>query len=156
DVFLRTRAAAQAAADAQERLASVLAGVNDMVLMLDRDLRYTYVNDRMVEASGIPREEIVGKTLTQGFPDPARSLLESEFCRSVQEHAPVHFEFFHESYDRWFDNRAYPTSDGLMLVTTEVTKTRRAEEAIRRQVGMLEAILSASVDHIYVLDRTGR
>jgi PAS domain S-box-containing protein len=156
ELFRTTQAAARAASDARERLASVLSTVNDLFLIFDRDLRYTYANDRMVEASGIPRERIVGRTLQEVFPDTSGTLFERELRRALDEQVPVHFEFYHASYGRWFDNRAYPSGDGLVLVTTETTDAKRAEQAIRRQAGMLEAVLSTTVDHVYVFDRQGR
>jgi PAS domain S-box-containing protein len=131
DLFRRTQAAARAETRARERLEKVLATVNDMFLVLDGDLRYTFVNDRMVEASGIPRERLVGRRLQEVFPDTAGSLVESELRRALDERVPVHFEFYHAAHDRWFDNRAYPSREGLLLVTTEITAAKKAEERFR-------------------------
>ncbi|MHC5542221.1 PAS domain-containing protein, partial [Singulisphaera rosea] len=156
DLFWRTRAAVHSAWDARERLEDVLSTVNDMFLILDRDLRYLYVNDRMVRSSGIPRDRLLGRTLSEVFPDMAGSRLEHELRRSIAEQVPVRFEFYDTSSDRWYDNRTYPSGKGLVLVTTEITDAKRAEQATRRQVGMLDAVLSTSVDHIYLFDREGR
>jgi PAS domain S-box-containing protein len=145
ELFEKTRRLAIAEADVREQLRHVLATVNDMVLVLDRELRYIYVNDRMVEASGIPREAIVGRRLREVFPDAADSLLERELLRVLQENATRHFEFYHAAYDRWFDNRAYPTLDGLILVTTEITE-RKKNESRQRLLGEAGRILGSSLD----------
>jgi PAS domain S-box-containing protein len=140
ELFRKTERAAKAEANAREQLRHVLATVNDMFILLDRDLRYTYVNDRMVEASGIPRDKIVGKAVRELFPDTANSELERELQRALAEKQPRHFEFYHASYDRWFDNRAYPSSDGLILVTSEITSRKKAEEALRQKTSQLQII----------------
>jgi PAS domain S-box-containing protein len=151
ELFRKTQQAATAEAHAREQFRHLLATVNDMVLLLDHELRYTYVNDRMVEASGIPRERIVGKWLREVFPDVADSLLERELLGALREKAARHFEFYDAAYDRWFDNRAYPSSDGLILVTTEITERKKAEKSIRH----VAAIVESSDDAILSLDLLG-
>lgn len=138
ELFRRTQTAARAEARAEERLANVLSTVNDVFLIFDRDLRYTYVNDRMVRSSGIPRERLVGRTLLEVFPDVQGSLLEQELRRAIDEQMPVDFEFYHASSDRWFHHRGYPSRDGLMVVATEITDAKKAEQAIRGQAEKLK------------------
>jgi signal transduction histidine kinase len=41
-------------------------------------------------------------------------------------------EEHYEPWDRWFENRIYPSADGLTIYFTEVTERRRGEEALRQ------------------------
>jgi PAS domain S-box-containing protein len=152
ELFREAERAARAEAKVRQQLGHVLATVNDMFLMLDGELRYTYVNDRMVEASGIPREGLVGKRLREVFPDVADSLLERELRRALERRTAVHFEFYHASYDRWFENRAYPSEGGLILVATEITEAKKAEGARRHLAAIVEssddAIVSTGLDGV--------
>ena len=152
DLFRKTERAARAEAAALGRLDTALASVSDMFLTLDHELRYTYVNDRMVEVSGIPRERIIGKRIREVFPDVADTLLETELRRALESQTTAHFEFHHASSGRWFENRAYPSAEGLMLLTTEITGLKRAEEARHHLAAIVEssddAIISNNLDGI--------
>jgi PAS domain S-box-containing protein len=138
ELYRRTQSAARAEAMAEERLASALSTVNDMFVILDRDLRFTYINDRMVQVGGIPRERIVGRHFREFLPDAAGSLFEHELRRAIDEQTPVEFEFYRASRDQWLRNRAYPSRDGLMLVSADITDAKQAAEALRQQAEKLQ------------------
>jgi PAS domain S-box-containing protein len=151
ELFRKTQQAASAEAQAQEQLRQLLATVNDLVLMLDRDLRLTYVNDRTVEITGLSREQIVGKRFRELFPDVAESVLERELEQAREDKAARHFDYHHAPSDRWFDNRVYPAPEGLILITTEVTEKKRAEKSLLQ----VAAIVESSDDAILSLDLDG-
>jgi PAS domain S-box-containing protein len=141
---------------AKKQLEMVVNSVSDMFLMLDRDLRYTYVNERMLQASGMAREQIEGRLLTEVFPDTAGTLLETELRRVVEQQVPVKFEYFHESYDRWFENRAYPIPTGLMLLTTEITEQKKAAEVLRASEERFRALINCMHQQVWINDPEGR
>lgn len=152
ELFRKTKAANRGEMAAHERLATALASVSDLFLTMDRELRYTYVNDRVVQASGIPRERILGRCLQDVFPETTGTLFERELKRTIDEHTPVHFEYHNATKDRWFENRAYPSPDGLMLVATDITDRKKSEELRRRLAAIVEGsndiIVSAALDGI--------
>ena len=55
--------------EAQRRTESILASVTDTHIVFDRQWHYAYVNDAAVRAIGRPREQIVGRTLWELYPD---------------------------------------------------------------------------------------
>ncbi len=82
------------AQDARERLEAVLASIRDQFLVLDREWRYTYVNDRVAEATGMARHELLGKSLWELFPATVGTVLERELRRVAADRTPAHFEYF--------------------------------------------------------------
>ena len=54
---------------AEARLGAVLASINDHLACYDRQWRYTFVNDRAAQVLGKRKEELLGKSIWELFPD---------------------------------------------------------------------------------------
>ncbi|NJP08331.1 MAG: response regulator [Leptolyngbyaceae cyanobacterium RU_5_1] len=117
---------------AKDSLDNVLTRIADQFLVLDREWRYTYVNDRVTEITGIARENLLGRSLWEVFPDTVDSQFYTEVHRAVVEQTPVQVEYFYPTWNRWFENRVYPSADGVSIIATEITERKRTEEILRR------------------------
>lgn len=120
-----------AAETAKENLESVLTSINDVFMTFDRDWYYTYVNRRAMETSRMRREDFIGKTLWDVFPDLVDTQFRTELQRAVTEQIPVQFEFYYAKWQRWFENRVYPSANGVSMFVTEITNRKQAEAALR-------------------------
>ncbi|HLA08193.1 MAG TPA: PAS domain S-box protein, partial [Anaerolineales bacterium] len=74
----------------------------------------------------------------------------------LETQTPILFEDYYAPFERWFENRIYPSKDGLAIFFTEITERKRAEEVLqeseRRFREMLENIQLIAV----LLDLEGR
>ncbi|NJR75233.1 MAG: response regulator, partial [Scytonema sp. CRU_2_7] len=118
---------------AKQELESILTRIDDQFLALDCEWRYVYVNDRVSEVVGMPKEEILGKSIWELFPDTVDSLLYTEVHRAVAEQTIVQFEYFYPRWQRWFENRVYPSADGMSIFIAEITERKQTEAALREQ-----------------------
>ncbi len=135
---------------AKASLESVLASIGDQFFRLDREWRYTYVNDRVVKVTGKSREELLGQSIWDVFPETVGTQFYTEVHRVVAEQTPVQFEYFYSPWQRWFENRVYPSENGVTFFVTEITDRVRAEEdrkraeaALREAHMLLESALVA-------------
>jgi PAS domain S-box-containing protein len=112
---------------AKDQLETVLASINDQFLVLDQEWRYTYVNDRVVEVVGKPRESLLGKSVWELFPDLIGTQFYTEVHRAVAEQIPVQYEFFYDSYQRWFQNHIYPSAQGVAILVIDISDRKRHE-----------------------------
>ncbi|OKH42877.1 hypothetical protein NIES2101_32130 [Calothrix sp. HK-06] len=139
----------------KEQLEAVLASINDQFLVLDREWRYTYVNDRVVEVVGMPREDLLGKCIWEAFPDTVGSQFYEQVHSAAAEQRIVYFEYFYPSWQRWFENHIYPNSTGVSVLVTEITDRKRAEETLRQTNQTLQTLIDACPVAIAVLDPQG-
>ncbi|MBL1177485.1 ATP-binding protein [Pantanalinema sp. GBBB05] len=131
--WLRQQAAQQEQAlrievqTAKDSLERVLARIADQFLALDCDWRYTYVNDRVTEVTGMTREALLGQCLWDLFPTLVSSSFYTEVHRAVADQISVQFEYFYPEWNRWFENYVYPSADGVSIIVTEITPRKLIE-----------------------------
>jgi len=117
---------------ASRRLNETLARMGDGFFFVGPDLRYQYVNPRALEMTGKKREEIVGKTYLQIWPELADSGLDRKIRQSLQESGlPTRLEFESPS-KRWFEIAIYPTPPGSSIYFREITERKTVEERLKR------------------------
>ncbi|MHC5742335.1 MAG: ATP-binding protein [Nostoc sp.] len=116
---------------AKAHLETVIAGIQDQFFVLDREWRYTFVNEQVAEVVGIPKEELLGKIIWEVFPDMVKSEFDTEVHRAKAQNTVVQFEYFYAPWQRWFENRVYPFAEGVSIFVTEISARKQAEKALR-------------------------
>ncbi|MEH1916554.1 ATP-binding protein [Nostoc sp.] len=116
---------------AKAHLETVIAGIQDQFFVLDREWRYTFVNEQVAEVVGIPKEELLGKIIWEVFPDMVKSEFDTEVHRAKAQNIVVQFEYFYAPWQRWFENRVYPFAEGVSIFVTEISDRKQAEKALR-------------------------
>lgn len=139
--------------EAQKRTESILASVADVHILFDREWRYVYVNDAAARAINRPRDQIVGSTLWEMYPDIIGTDLEREYRRAMEQRVAVAFEFHYLALDSWWDNRFNPVPEGLAVFATDITERKRAEEA-RRQFQQQLRVLSSHLETVREEERS--
>ena len=154
DIRERKRAEEQLR-QAQTRTESVLDSMADTHILLDRGWHYLYVNRAAVLAMARPREQILGHTLWELYPDIIGTELERQYRRAMEERIPVVFDFHYPTTNTWWENRFYPAPEGLSVFATDITERKRAEEALQESQAALARVariatmgeLTASIAH---------
>ncbi len=129
---------------AKAYLETVLAGIQDQFFVLNYECRYTFVNQRVAEVVGFSQEELLGKTIWEIFPDVVGSEFYTQVHRAIAEQTVVRFEYFYPRWNRWFENRIYPNSEGVSVFVTDVSdvyeelRLRKQAEAERDRLLQLE------------------
>lgn len=136
-VALRARQRQHEVRDLLEERETVLASISDAFSYLDRDWRYVYVNDRVAELAGLPREKILGQNIWEIFPEA----VDSEFYRlahiAMDERRPTQGEFFHAPWGRWLDTRIYPAKNGIVVFRADVSARKEQERLAREREAKL-------------------
>jgi PAS domain S-box-containing protein len=122
----------------QQKLEDLLAGISDGFVVLDRDWRYTYVNDRATVLMGMGRENLLGRRVWELFPDVVGETPDRELRRALAEQRPASFEYFHPAWQRWFESRVYPAPDGLSVFFNDITERKQVEQVLQQARTALE------------------
>ncbi len=118
---------------ARELVSKVIERVNDGFVALDGDWCYTYVNARA--ARMLQREnanELIGKHIWTEYPEGIGQPFYKAYLKAYETQQAVIFEEYYPPWDQWFENRIYPSPDGLTIYFTEITERKKAEQSIKR------------------------
>jgi PAS domain S-box-containing protein len=137
--------------DVQARIDSILNSVADIHILFDRSWCYLYVNEASVRAIGRTREEILGRTLWELYPDIIGTELERQYRYAMTDRVTVSFKFHYSRLDTWWENRFCPAPEGLAVFATEITERKRAEARLREYEKATEGLeeMIAVVDNTY-------
>lgn len=98
------------------------------------------VNDTYQELTGVSRERIVGKRITEALPGVARALIDRH-NRVALTGYDDHFETFEPVTGRWYDVNVYSPRKGYFTtIVNNTTSRKQAEEKMGRQSAIREAI----------------
>jgi PAS domain S-box-containing protein len=141
----RQRAAAvrrEATAEADRRAladhAALLESITDAFFALDRDWRFTYVNQRALDYYGKVRDELLGRSIWDVFPAAAGTMLHEQYEKALRTQCSAAFEIKSVLTGRWVDVRAYPTGQGLAVYFRDVSDRKLAEQELQAALTKLE------------------
>lgn len=134
------------------RLAEIVQGMTEACFALDREWRFTFVNDRGEVILRHRREEMIGRNFWEVLPPLVGTPMETSFRRVMTERVPVAFEAYSPVALRWLDIRLFPTAEGVAAFLVDISERKRGEEERDR----LTRLIEHSRDFIALADLEGR
>ncbi len=119
------------------------------------DYVFLEVNGAFERLTGLKRENILGKRVTEALPgiekDPADWI--GVYGKVALTCEPVRFENYNQALGKWFLVSAFCPEKGYFVATFEdITARRNAEEAVRISEERFRSVLNNSLDAIYRLN----
>ncbi len=140
-------AASRAAEHNRSALVDILESITDPFLVLDSELRVTFINRAAARFMGLKPEEILGKRPWELVPEVRDSSFVKAYERVLVEQKPSVVEDYFAPLQRWFEASVFPLQGGISVYTRDVTEKKKAErlrESIAVQ-GALRADVSAAL-----------
>ncbi len=119
---------------------TILASISDAFSAIDRNWRYTYVNDKVAELAGRAKEEIIGKVIWDVFPEAVGGEFYERCLRAMEARQPDHFEIFYKPWGRWLETRIYPAAEGIVIFRADITERKENEARLRENERRLQEL----------------
>jgi PAS domain S-box-containing protein len=123
--------------EASRQIKNILESVTDAFYALDREWRFTYINERALrrfqgdKREELTREELIGKNVWEVFPELVGTSFYQEPHRALREQKTIRFEGYFPLDDTWYEGHVYPSEEGLAFYALDITERKRAEKEIQ-------------------------
>lgn len=139
--------------DVSQMLAEAVQSLSDGLLLMDRDFRIVFANERARQISRLRSEDLHGPTHWELFPSTLGTVVEEKYRRVMEERVPEEFEVFYEPFRIWLKICAYPVDGGMALNYYDATALKTAAQQKERLGDQMRAVLEATTDAVFVVDR---
>jgi PAS domain S-box-containing protein len=143
----------------EKRYHDALDKMMEGVQIIDRDWRYIYVNDAVVAQSTFTREELLGHTMMEKYPGVEKTALFGvlEKCMTERCARTMENEFvFPDGSKGVFQLSIQPMSDGLFILSSDITEKKKAEEAVRLSEERFHNALDSMMEGVTILGHDWR
>ena len=141
----QARAALQESA---RTLTDILENTTDGFFSLNQDWNFTYLNPEAERLLARKRDDLIGRSLWEEFPELLGTPFEQNYRRVLAEQVALEFEASDAVGKIWFEMRAYPSGTGVSVFFRDVTERKRTEEE-RLTTSKLESLgtLAGGIAH---------
>ena len=126
----REQAARSAAEQSEQQIFNIIERISDAFVALDENWRYTYVNQKAGQIFQRRPDELIGKNIWEEFPEGVGQPFHLAYEKAVVQQETVELEEYYPPWEKWFENRIYPSPDGLSIFFRDVTDRKRAESKL--------------------------
>ena len=121
---------------------ALLESITDAFMSLDSHWRFTYVNKHAEILSRKSREQLLGITFADAFPEAMGTPFEACFRRVMATRQPEVIEAHYEPNESWVEVAVYPQEGGgLLLYSRDVTPRKRMQLLVDTQRRALEVAM---------------
>ncbi len=150
--------------ESEQKLRQFLESAQDIICIKDLQGRYLYLNPAATDSVGIPREEVIGKTDFEIFPQRLAQAMVAHDREMLTHgetlffyermHLDEHVHYFHTVRFPILNDQGEITS--FAIIARDMTEEVVLQEEVRRNKEYLENILSNTSDMIITTDLEGK
>ncbi len=135
----------------------ILESIGDAFFAMKEDFTVTYWNKTAERLIGVKREDLIGKSLWEVFPDAVDLPSYVNYNKVLKTKQPITFEDF---YGIWLEVNVYPSEEGISVFFRDITQKKKSDQKILYKTKQLDIIAEMNAallnfeDWFKVIDKT--
>ncbi|MBP7556138.1 MAG: PAS domain S-box protein, partial [Chitinophagaceae bacterium] len=118
----------------EKEMATVLNRMSDSVISLNKEWRYTFLNDAALATHPQGRQAILGKLMWEIHPQIKESAFWEGYQKAMTTQTVVEVESLFGPLDTWFSARIYPSNNGITIFYKDITQAKQAEQQLAQTI----------------------
>ena len=127
-----------------QQLITTFESMADAFVSLDTEWNYTYMNKIAGVIFNRVPENMVGKNIWEEFPEGVGQPFHLAYEKAMKSQKPEYLIEYYPPYNKWFENRIYPSPSGLSIFFTDITEKKINEMELQRQTNELNSLYALS------------
>ncbi len=115
----------------KKQLEDIFYRISDAFIALDRNWQYTYLNKNAEQLLGVKKENMLGKVIWDIYPDIVGNKTWQAFQDAMEKQVPLIIEDYYAPLNLWYENRIYPSPDGLSVVISDISERKKLEAKLQ-------------------------
>lgn len=118
----------------EKEMATVLNRMSDSVISLNKEWRYTFLNDAALATHPQGRQAILGKLMWEVHPQIRESAFWEGYEKAMTTQTVVEVESLFGPLNTWFSARIYPSDNGITIFYKDITQAKQAEQQLAQTI----------------------
>lgn len=128
---------------------------SDSVFIVDPNWRVIFLNAR-ARAGISGGRELLGMDLWEAFPEAVGTVFEERARFASRERQEVEFEAYYPPMESWFQVRAHPAPEGLVVLFRDIGEQRRTTSALEQSEVRFRTLADMVPEILFTADAEGR
>lgn len=125
----------------EEKFRSLAESISDPYFAIDNDFKFLYWNKAAEDLTGVKAIDTIGKSIYKIFPEIIGKPLEEQYKEAIKNKEPktiTNLHQFKNNVNRYFELSIYPMSNGISVISKDVTNKIDSEKKIKELNESLE------------------
>jgi len=128
-----------------QKIESILESISDAFVSLDTNWCYTYMNKKAGEIFNRDPNGMIGKHIWTEFPEDVGEKFYHACYQAVETQKFQYIEEQYKPYDFWFENKIYPSKEGLSIFFHDITGRKQIEQKLHESEEKFRNVFEQSV-----------
>lgn len=137
----------------EEKYRTIMERVSDAFVALDKEWRYTYMNEKAGEIVQRNPKELIGKNARDEFPEGVESPFYHACFNAMNTQEYIYLEELYTPFNIWLETHIYPSPEGLSIFFRNTTERKESEEKLKTSEEKYRTLFYNSPLPSWIFDR---
>jgi PAS domain S-box len=143
-------------AETENRVRATFDLMGEGAMVISPEWRYLYVNDVVARQGKYKKEELIGHTVMEMYPEIEKTelfrVLQESMTQRVINHIETNF-LFPDNSETWFRFSIQPVPEGIFVISFDISDRKKAEDLLAQNEKKYRDLFESNPQPMWIYDR---